>query len=165
MMVLTRKAASLDEAHAARRLLPGDAGEHAAIVHLAPRELVRVSGEDRMPIESLRDRDVLAVAAVGEPDAFHRQLEQAGARVQRATYRDHHRFTPEDAAALSRRAPAGGLVVCTLKDAVKLDALWPPSSPLWYVSQQIVVEEGAAHLNRLLDRVLDARNGATTTAG
>ena len=165
LIVLTRKSASLDEAHAARRQLPRDARAQSAIVHLAPHELVRVSGGEAIPMESLRGRDVLAVAAVGDPDAFHRQLEQAGAKVQRATFRDHHRFTPGDAAALARRAPIGGLVVCTLKDAVKLDALWPPSSPLWYVSQQIVVEEGAEHLNRLLYRALDARTGATNTAG
>lgn len=165
LIVLTRKSATLEEARAARRSLPRSGNVPVAIVHLAAHELVNARGAATRPLESLRGLDLLAVAAVGDPGAFRRQLEQAGAHVQLASFRDHHPFTREDAAALARRAPLGGLVVCTLKDAVKLAELWPASTPLWYVSQRLVVDEGAEHLNRLLDRALDARTGATNTAG
>jgi tetraacyldisaccharide-1-P 4'-kinase len=61
--------------------------------------------------------------------------------------------------------PADGFAVCTLKDAVKLASRWPGPSRLWYVSQQLVVEQGAEDIDRLLKRVLEARAGTTTTAG
>ena len=165
LIVLTRKSASVEEARAARGLLPRAAKAPVAVVHLAPHELVSATGSHTAPLESLRGRDTLAIAAVGDPDAFRRQLEQSGANVELAAFRDHHAFTRDEAVALARRVPLGGLVVCTLKDAVKLAELWPASTPLWYVSQRLVVDEGAEHLNRLLYRALDARTGATNTAG
>jgi len=165
LVVLTRKAASLDEARAHAAAIATKHARPAAIVHIGPGALVNVADESVMTLDALRGRDVLAVAGVGEPDAFRLQLGQLGAGVRLAAFRDHHRYTAADVAALAARVPAGGLVVCTLKDAVKLAALWPPSSPLWYVSQHLVVDEGAEHLNHLLDRVLATRAGAATTAG
>lgn len=165
LLVFTRKSASADDARRTVAALGIGPGRPVAIVHLAPALLVNPRDQSSMPLGHLRGREVLAVAAIGEPDAFRRQLEAAGARVRLATFRDHHAFTAADVAELAAGVPRSGLAVCTLKDAVKLDALWPGSSPLWYVSQQLVVDEGAEHLDQLLERVLDARAGTTTTAG
>jgi tetraacyldisaccharide 4'-kinase len=46
----------------------------------------------------------LAVAGVGDPAAFASQLAAAGAAVELARFRDHHAYTPADAAALAARA-------------------------------------------------------------
>jgi len=108
---------------------------------------------------------VLAIAAIGDPEAFRGQLEQLGARVTLAAFRDHHAFTDDEVRALAARVPPDGLAVCTLKDAVKLAAKWPASSRLWYVSQQLVVEQGAEDIDRLLQRVLAVRATTTITAG
>lgn len=165
LLVYTRKSASAEDARRAAAMVGATIPVPYAIVHLAAASLVDARTREARSIASLRGREVLAVAAIGEPELFRTQLEQLGARVQLMTYRDHHEFTADDASRIAARAPAGGLVVCTLKDAVKLAALWPVSSPLWYVSQQLVVDEGAEHLNQLLDRVLNARDGTTITAG
>ena len=46
------------------------------------------------------------------------------------------------------------MFVCTLKDAVKLGALWPATSPpLWYVSQALKVESGEEVIQKLLVRL------------
>ena len=46
-------------------------------------------------------------------------------------------------------------VVCTLKDAVKLGPLWPRlAPPLWYVSQQVMVERGVGGLEHILDELV-----------
>jgi hypothetical protein len=43
------------------------------------------------------------------------------------------------------------MVVCTLKDAVKLAPMWPAAAPpLLYVLQRLEVESGNAALERLL---------------
>jgi tetraacyldisaccharide 4'-kinase len=95
---------------------------------------------------------VLAISAIGDPRAFHRQLEAAGAAVDAATFGDHHAFSRADVTSLVARASRAEVAVCTLKDAVKLWPLWPRgAAPLWYVSQHVTVEIGAAALDASLD--------------
>ena len=66
-----------------------------------------------------------------------------------------------------RRDTAGvDMVVCTLKDAVKLALLWTPAAmPLWYVSQHLVIEQGQRMLDHWLETVLAARWSASSPAG
>jgi len=127
--------------------------------------LSSATGDMTLPLERMRGASVLAIAAIGEPDVFLEQLEALGAKVSLAAYRDHHKYTDAEIKSLALHVPADGLAVCTLKDAVKLADRWPGPSRLWYVSQQLVVEQGAEDLNRLLKRALDARAAVATTAG
>jgi tetraacyldisaccharide 4'-kinase len=54
-------------------------------------------------------------------------------------------------------AAGADLVVCTLKDAVKLAPLWPRGGvALWYLSQAVTVERGAEALDALLERLVTA---------
>ena len=58
------------------------------------------------------------------------------------------------------------LVVCTLKDAVKLAPRWPRlAPPLWYVSQHVIVERGVGGLERVLDDLVRVRSRTVSTAG
>jgi tetraacyldisaccharide 4'-kinase len=166
LLVLTRKSATAADAERMRDVVRAEVhGVPTAVVHLAPRTLVSVTGEETLPLERLRGAAVLAIAAIGEPNVFLEQLEGLGARATLAAYRDHHKFTDAEIASLAQHAPADGLAVCTLKDAVKLAGRWPGPSRLWYVSQQVVVEQGAEELERLLKRALDGRIPAAMTAG
>jgi tetraacyldisaccharide 4'-kinase len=91
------------------------------------------------------------VSGIGEPTPFEQQLTAAGARVTGFRFADHHAYTAEDVRDLLVRVPADALVVCTLKDAVKLGLLWPvPAPPLWYLSQRITVERGGAAIDAAL---------------
>jgi tetraacyldisaccharide 4'-kinase len=55
-------------------------------------------------------------------------------------------------------------VVCTLKDAVKLEALWPRAAPpLWYVSQRLTIEGGEVAYLAAIRQVLDARRALGPT--
>jgi tetraacyldisaccharide 4'-kinase len=163
LLVLTRKAASAKEAAAAADLVRSEVpGIPIVSVSLVPAALVSASGETQS-LEQLSGASVLAIAAIGEPTLFQRQLEGLGATVTLAAYRDHHTFSDAEVASLSRHVPPDGLAVCTLKDAVKLASRWPGPSRLWYVSQQLVVDQGAEHMDRLVQRVLDARAGAATS--
>jgi len=112
------------------------------------------NGAGNLPIGAIRGKRVAAVAAVGNPDAFFQQLENAGARVTPLAFPDHHPFAPSDVAAILARAESADYVISTLKDAVKLEPLWAPSpSPLWYVSLAVTVERGDAVLDALLMRL------------
>lgn len=114
----------------------------------------------------LSGRRIVAVCAIGDPLAFRRQLESYGANVTVKRFSDHHAFSAADANRIARDGEGTDGVVCTLKDAVKLAAVWPRvAPPLWYVSQSVVVERGAAALDRALARVLAVRIATASNAG
>jgi tetraacyldisaccharide 4'-kinase len=168
MVVVTRKAASETAASRVLETLGGAApGVARAMVYLAPAALRRVgvAGEMR-PLPSIAGARVLAIAAVGDPAAFRRQLEDAGAMVETAFFGDHHAYTADDAERLAERATAFDVTLCTLKDAVKLGPLWPrAAAPLWYVSQRLELERGAGAMDEVLTAVLHARPPHLQPAG
>lgn len=160
LAVITSKAASETEVMAARLAITHAAPDTPiAGVTLELGELFRFGDPGaRLPLGGLAGASVLAIAAVGNPDAFFTQLRRAGATVAARGFPDHHRFTREEVERLAALAPAGGMAVCTLKDAVKVAPLWPASAPaLWYVSQPVRVGWGAEHFERLMDALLARR--------
>lgn len=166
LLIITRKSATMDDVRRGLDLLRTVApSAGVATVHLAPLALVNAADATTLPIERLRGAPVVAIAAIGEPGAFQDQLGQLGARVTMRAFRDHHAFTDDEIRALAALVPADGFAVCTLKDAVKLAHRWPGPSRLWYVSQQLFVEQGGGEIDRLLQRVLDAPTTTTITAG
>lgn len=160
LVIVTRKTSDGDWARAlAERLAPLTASGQAAVVALTPSALHRVGGSETVALDSIRERRVLAIAGIAHPGAFGAQLTGAGAEVELAAHPDHHRFTAADIERLVTRAAAADLVVCTLKDAVKLRDQWPRAAPpLWYVSLRCEPEAGAEALEGLLRRLLAARN-------
>jgi len=166
LIIITRKSADAASSQRAMAMAQAAAPDvPVAVIHLAPTRLNAATDGESLALDRLRGARVLAIAAIGEPRLFAQQLEALGARVTLSAFRDHHPFTDEEVAALARQATESEFVVSTLKDAVKLGTRWPGPSRLWYVSQQPVVEQGVEHMNRLLQRVLDARSTAAPSAG
>jgi tetraacyldisaccharide 4'-kinase len=126
-----------------------------AVVRLDLGDLVSVADPAaHLPLESIQGRTVLAIAGVGNNEAFFSQIEGARGNVIRRSYSDHHRFDGDDAADLARLAAEVDFAICTLKDAVKLAPLWTPDrGPLWYVSLAVSVERGEPALDDLLMRL------------
>jgi tetraacyldisaccharide 4'-kinase len=175
VVVVTRKSAAPARAAEVADTLARRAGPtEVAIAYLAADALRAWAAPapngagDAHELGALRGADVLAVAGVGDPAAFASQLAAAGAAVELARFRDHHAYTPADAAALAARAGRGAgarLIVTTLKDAVKLGPLWPRGAPpLWYVSQRVTVERGADALAARLDAVAGAARARRAAA-
>jgi tetraacyldisaccharide 4'-kinase len=169
LVLVTRKSQSADAAlQVAGKVASAADGVRTVIVHLALRELrSRRGGADAAPLDAIAGRRVLAISAIGDPRAFAAQLSALGAKVESRSFPDHHRFTAGEVARLWRTAAElahdGGdglpVVLCTLKDAVKLTPRWPREAPrLWYVSQQPEVESGRAELDALITRTLAARH-------
>lgn len=165
LLVITRKSATREEALAAAATVQAEVPDvPIAHAHLAPRELVTVTGAETMGLDRLRGVQVVAIAGIGEPELFKAQLESCGALVALQSFRDHHDYSDADVAQLAARVPVGGLAICTLKDAVKLAGRWPGPNKLWYVSQQLEVDQGGEEIDRLLQRVIAGRAAAATTA-
>jgi tetraacyldisaccharide 4'-kinase len=167
LIVVTRKSATQDAAAAvAERLATVARGVAVAQLHLAPGALVNALDGTSRPVDTLRGVTSLAIAAIGNPAAFFAQLRDAGASVEGAAFPDHHAFAAADVEELARRGASSDVVLCTLKDAVKLAPLWPRKGPgLWYVSQGAEVEYGGAALDASLNTILAARASVPPTAG
>ena len=168
LLIVTRKAAPPDEALAlARRLAPASRAGEGAVIALPLGGLREVHGQRALPLERLRDEDALIIAGIGDPDALEAQLRAARVRADVAAFPDHHHFTSAEVKRLHERARAGQWVICTLKDAVKLQDLWPREGHrLWYFSQRVEVEHGSDVIAAMLQRLLDARRPTTpVTAG
>jgi len=177
LVVVTRKAASdaqVDAVHA----------DISRVAPMLPRVSVRLelselrradAPRESQPLDVLAGASVRAILSIADPTAFIRQLEIRGARVRASTFPDHHAFTADEIAQLAADAKretdansseGTSLVVCTLKDAVKLAPHWPRlAPPLWYVSQQVLVERGVGGLERVLDDAVRVRSRTAPTAG
>jgi tetraacyldisaccharide 4''-kinase len=155
LIIITRKTAPDEKIDALRRAISAAAPSvPQAVAALRLGDLYSTTTGHSMPVSALSGSSVLAIAAVANPESFYEQLRGAGANVNPRAFPDHHNFSAREAAALAKDAEAVDFAVCTLKDAVKLEALWPAEGgSLWYVSQRVTIEEGRTQLEDLLDRV------------
>ena len=160
MAVVTRRAVASDVVAA----VVGELGRirpslPVAVASLSLGELHRVGAPDVRPLASLEGERVYLVAGIGDPLTLVSQLEARGATVTLHAFEDHHRFTDDDVSAVLRGAVGASVVLCTLKDAVKLAPLWPRAAlSLWYVSQQFALESGQGTVDSLLALLLAARH-------
>ena len=167
LVLVTRKAAAVE---ALDHVLEA-AAAHAprvprAAALLAPSGLVDAHDASRRQPASLAGEQVVAVAGVADPRAFARQLEALGATVELRAFADHYPFRAADAREIVKWAARDAMIVCTLKDAVKLAPLWPRGGPgLWYLSQQVILERGRPEVERLIDGILEARTRFSPSAG
>lgn len=160
LAVISRKAASTEDAqdvaHAIARVAPR---LPQVIVRLRMAGLVKATDpEEKRSLSTLSGRKVLAISAVGDPGSFSRQLTMLGAEVTPVAFPDHHPFSSEDTALIVEHSSDYDIIICTLKDAVKLRSLWPDGGrSLWYVSQSLDIETGAANIHSLLGRFRPAK--------
>jgi tetraacyldisaccharide 4'-kinase len=102
---------------------------------------------ERMSVEKLRGRGVIALSGIGNPGALHGTLKSLGAEVKRElSYPDHHRYTREDLenirVACDRYPDA--LLITTEKDGVRLRDGEIHDLPVWVLKIRIrMIEEEA----------------------
>ena len=159
LVVVTRKTAGAAVVADVTRALANAAPQvPCATVHLAPGELKSTSTGQTLPLHAIHGADLTAIAAIAQPDSFFRQLTELGAVVRPQSFPDHYAFTRADAKRIAAEASSSDFVVCTLKDAVKLERIWPAEAgSLWYVSQRLRFEDGQQHIDRLLDDLSSPR--------
>ena len=158
LVVITRKTANASRVAAIHDAVSRTApAVPRAVVHFALSELRSESGAEKksLPISALENRPVVAIAGVAQPDTFFEQLSRAGAIVTPFSFPDHHGYSAADIErVLATVGASDSMVVCTLKDAVKLAPIWPATArSLWYVSQTLQVESGEDALDQILSRL------------
>lgn len=124
----------------------------AKAVH-RPVELVGPDGITA-PLAALTASPVAAFCGIGNPDAFRGLLTQLGAPpVAFRTFADHHAYTREDVADLTRWAselPPAAIVVTTQKDSVKLRLADLGGRKLWALRIGFQIIEGEELLAGML---------------
>ena len=106
-------------------------------------ERVGARSERRLPAD-FRGRRVHAMAGIGRPERFFRQLEAMGLAITRRPFADHHAFTPADLA-----VPDGDVLLMTEKDAVKCAPFAPAESWVWPVRAQLAPEAAELIVEKL----------------
>ena len=89
-----------------------------------PTSLVSLESLNHEPIEAVCGQSVLAFCGIGNPSAFRKTLERCDVRAAGfISFPDHYRYTSRDAGNIVRTAKEldTGLILCTMKDLVKLN--------------------------------------------
>lgn len=147
VVVVTRRTAPSGTAAAIAREVEDGWGRPTAVAFLGPGGWLAADGSPRA---GAPEGGVIAVAGIGRPRAFFRQLEALGVEMDgRLTFRDHHAYTKADATAIRDRG-RDRPVVTTAKDAVKLAPLLEDAD-LWVLDQTVRLEAGEAMLLALLE--------------
>jgi len=98
-----------------------------------------------MPLESLKNQNLLAFAGLARPRVFSDTLLDLGVNLTGCRdFPDHYAFKPHDLDTLMREAPtlgAAGLIT-TAKDWARLGEKWDLPIPLWVLEVEARLEKG-----------------------
>jgi tetraacyldisaccharide 4'-kinase len=104
----------------------------------------------RVPVEELKDKQVVAFAGIAKPERFFQALRSIGINpVRTLSFGDHHAYSRRDIEQLR-----GDVLVTTEKDAVRLAGLEFPDFVYLRVSAKI------ANFEQLLNLILERLRGA-----
>jgi tetraacyldisaccharide 4'-kinase len=90
------------------------------------KKIVNLLNSEARDIDDLKEKAVVAIAGIGNPDRFFNYLRTHGMRLDTRSYPDHFQFTED-----SISAPDDAIVLMTEKDAVKCQRYAKPN--WWYV--------------------------------
>lgn len=108
-------------------------------MQLRPTSLIHLRTGKQVPLDLWQgERDVVAVAGIGNPERFFRTLELCGFRYVPRVFADHASYSPESLSDL----PKEKLVIMTEKDAVKCRAL--AQENWWYLSVEAELSDAFA---------------------
>jgi tetraacyldisaccharide 4'-kinase len=123
------------------------------IVH-EPQSLVSFA-KTETDIAAIRDKRILAFCGIGNPNAFRQTLECCGAKVvELIPFPDHHQFSRNDLDGLEQIAGKHGvdLILCTMKDFVKIDRHISGTVPVQAVLINIRFLSGETAFRELLKK-------------
>jgi tetraacyldisaccharide 4'-kinase len=107
--------------------------------------------QERMSLEALKGREIVAFSSIGNPMSFERQLESLGALIiRRLRFPDHHLYNRRELGYLRAQSRSYPLLT-TEKDSVKLSRDFPCS----ILKVEMVILEGREVVERRVQSVLD----------
>lgn len=129
-----------------------------------PSSVIEVKLGVEFPIDMLKDKRVVAVAGVANPNPFFKSIEKLGANVlSTLAYPDHHEYTDDDIDDIAKAAKGADIVLTTEKDAVKLRALSGGRLPLFAMRIEVEIKNTDG-LSRLFTRFVNVKKTAPPKA-
>lgn len=112
-----------------------------------------IPSDEKVGLESLRGRKVVALSSIGNPKAFEKTLENLGAKVvTRIRYLDHHRYTYRNLYSIVDKVKKAQAewIVTTEKDAVRFPAGFGFELPVFTLEIEIEVRKGKQYLAQMV---------------
>ncbi len=105
-----------------------------------PLRLARLDKQAFMPLENLREKQVLLSCGVAQPDGFALAVEQLGAKVSKLIcFNDHYPYSETTITDLlhQKQKHPSAIWITTEKDAVKLQQFSQLTTEVWVLEMQI----------------------------
>lgn len=121
--------------------------------------IIDIRTAEQMPLRQLLGKKVVALSGIGNPQVFLKDLAHYQIDVVRNfAFRDHHRFTGADLAAVvnAARSLDADAVLTTEKDAVRLPPFEIPGPPLYAVQIEARPEESETFDRDFIEEVRDS---------
>ena len=112
-------------------------------MHVQPDQLIALQSGQTISPQELKDKQVVAIAGIGNPQRFFSSLRQLGLHFKEKIFSDHHAFTASDI-----DFPAD-IIIMTEKDAVKCRAF--ADARHYYLSIKVSCDQD--FLSQLLQKV------------
>ena len=115
-----------------------------------PESFNKVDLSEERPVELFSGKSVIAFSAIGNPESFRKTLQNLNVNIKYfGAFADHYRFTAKDIHFIRRQAEIhqADYILCTEKDAVKLEKLAPD---FWFLKIAIQITQGEEILLDLL---------------
>ena len=161
-VLLTRADQGGDPEEIRRRVAAVAPGCPVGRAVLRPLRLRDLTSSSDRALTELGGRRVVAVSGIGNPESFHRTVQDAGAVLAgRLVYPDHHAFTEDDRRRMGDAAQRNeaSWIVTTEKDAVRLEGRLPEGRPVMALEVALEIVEGAEALEAALGVPVGARRG------
>lgn len=109
-----------------------------------------------LPIEEIKDKKVICLAAVAAPASFFRLVDSLGAVVVKSfSYPDHHDFNPNDIEqVLQLASQLDAIIITTEKDIVKVRRI-TDDKRIYFLEIGIYFKNGQEHVWGLVDQLLN----------
>jgi tetraacyldisaccharide 4'-kinase len=131
---------------------PGFDRPGAIRMRLEPVGVVAFRDGSRRPLSDFAGREVVAAAAIGNPERFFAMLREHGLRIETRTLPDHARFTPALAG-----AGRGKPVLLTEKDAVKCNGVGWSEAGYVEVAPRVESDSASALLQSIAKRAAEKK--------
>jgi tetraacyldisaccharide 4'-kinase len=95
----------------------------------------------KLPVEKIKNKNILLVSAIGNPDAFYRTINiNEPASIKEITYPDHHYYSLSEIKKIVADSAKFDLIITTEKDFIKMREFKLPDN-IYYLSVSFVLND------------------------
>lgn len=127
-----------------------------------PKFLKQIHGDDKKPLDWLKDKRIAAFSGIAVPESFENFLSELGAEICfRKRFMDHHNFDGDELSDIIEAAENQQLemIVTTEKDAARIRSRLPSAVPLYYLRVEVEILNGVKDFEEAVSRICFEKRG------